>query len=239
MSRCCPPSWQASIQHMTLAIFSQLSVDAHVTTLCRSGYYQLQQLRPVTWSRSTAATETVVHAFIVNRLDYCNSLLYGVADGLMRRLQSVQNVATWLVTGARRCEHITPNLRQLHWLPMRQRVLYKIAVLVFQCLASQAPSYLALVSDVRPRRLRSSDAVMWVARRTRNTYGDRCFAAAGPLVWNSLLAELRQCDSLEQFKRRLKTHFFRMWKTALCDCSWAAPCRNTLTYSLTSNLHHL
>ena len=91
------------------------------------------------------------------------------------------------------------------------RVLFKIAVLAFQCLAGQAPSYLTddcqLVSDARRRRLRSSDSLTCAVRRTRNTYGDRCFAAAGPRVWNSLPAELRQCDSLKQFKRRLKTYF--------------------------------
>ena len=86
-------------------------------------------------------------------------------------------------------------------------------VLVYQCLYSLAPSYSQLVSDVRPRRLRSSDSVTCAVRRTRTTYGDRCFAVAGPRVWNSLPTELhvRQCDSLGQFKRRLKTHLFGLW----------------------------
>ena len=118
-------------------------------------------------------------------------------------------------------DHITPTLRQLHWLPVRQRVLFNIAVLAFQCLAGQAPSYLAddcqLVSDGRRRRLRSSDSLTCAVRRTRNTYGDRCFAAAGPRVWNSLPVELRQCDSLKQFKRRLETYFSGYGTTALCD----------------------
>jgi len=88
-----------------------------------------------------------------------------------------------------------------------QRVLFKIAVLVFQCLAGQAPSYLSddcqPVSDSRPRRLRSSDSLSCVVRRAHNTYGDLCFATAGPRVWNSLPAELQQCSSLRQFKRCL------------------------------------
>jgi len=91
----------------------------------------------------------------------------------MCRLQSVQNAAARLVTGAQWCDHITPILRQLHWLPVRQRVLFKIAVLVFQCLAGQAPSYLSddcwPVSDSRPRRLRSSDSMSCVVRRHVHT----------------------------------------------------------------------
>jgi len=62
---------------------------------------------------------------------------------LLRRLQSIQNAAARLVTGVLRCNHITPILQQLHWLPVQQHVLFKIAVLVFQCLAGQAPSYLS------------------------------------------------------------------------------------------------
>jgi len=113
------------------------------------------------------------------------------------------------------CEHITPILRQLHWLPVRQRVLFKTAVLVFQCLAGQAPSYLSddcqRVSHSRPRRLRSSDSLTCVVRRAHNTYGDRCFATAGPRGWNSLPIELQQCDSLGRFKRCLKIFLVGSW----------------------------
>ena len=151
----------------------------------------------------------------VYTLDYCNALLYGVSDRLMCHLQSVQNAAARLVTVARRCNHITPILQQLHWLPVWQRVLFKIAVLVFQCLAGQAPSYLSddcrPVSDSRPHRLRSSDSLSCVVRCAHNTYGDRCFATAVSRVWNSLPAELQQCSSLRQFKRCLKTFLFGLW----------------------------
>jgi len=121
-----------------------------------------------------------------------------------------------LLTGARRRDHITPILRQLHWLPVRQRVnTFKIAVLVFQCLTGQAPAYLAddcqLTTDVSTRRLRSTDTTTCVVRRSNNSFGDRCFAAAGPRLWNTLPLKLRHCDSLGQFKRLLKTYLFGGW----------------------------
>jgi len=87
----------------------------------------------------TLPIQILVHAFVSSRLDYCNALLYGVSEGLLRR-QSAQNAAARLVTGARRRDHITPILRQLHWLPVRQRVQFKVAVLVFQCLSRNAPT---------------------------------------------------------------------------------------------------
>ena len=89
------------------------------------------------------ATKTHVQAFISCRLDYCNSLLYSISDGLLQRLQSVQNAAARLVTGARRSDDITPVLRQLHWLPVRRRVAFKIAGLVHESLAGATPAYLA------------------------------------------------------------------------------------------------
>jgi len=130
----------------------------------------------------------------------------------MRRLQWVQNAAARMITSAgsaRRRDHITPILRQLHWLPVPQRVDFKIAVLLFQCLTGHAPAYLAddckLAADASARRLRSADTAKCVVRRTYNNFGDRCFAAAGPRLWNTLPLNLRLCDSLGQFKRSLKT----------------------------------
>jgi len=76
--------------------------------VCRSGYHQLRQLRPLIRSTSAEAVKMLVQAFIPCRLDYCNSLFYGIAENLMSRLQSVQNAAARLVTGARRYDHITP-----------------------------------------------------------------------------------------------------------------------------------
>ena len=100
----------------------------------------------------------------------------------------------------------------LHWLPVRQRVNFKIAVLVFQCLTGHAPAYLAddcqLAADASARRLRSADTAKCVVRRTYNNFDDRCLAAAGPRLWYTLPLNLRLCDSLGQFKRSLKTFLF-------------------------------
>jgi len=88
------------------------------------------------------AARTIVQAFIACHLDWCNSLLYGVLENLLRKVQSVQNAAARQLTTARRCDHITPLLRQLHWLPVQRRVEFKMACLVHQSLASLAPTYL-------------------------------------------------------------------------------------------------
>jgi len=127
----------------------ELSLAAHVSSVCRSGYNQLRQLRPVVRSFSVHATNTLFQAFISCRLEYCNSLLYGISDGLLRRVQSVQNAAArcaaWSqeLDGVTACDHITPVLRQPHWLPVRQRINFQIAGLIHQSLVGVAPLYLA------------------------------------------------------------------------------------------------
>jgi len=124
--------------------------------------------------------------FISCRLDYCNALLYGIADGQLQRLQSVQNAAARLVTGTRRTDHITPVLQSLHWLPVRQRVTFKLATLVHNCLNGRAPGYLAddfrLAGRGRPDS-RSAASMMLDIPRTTTSLGDKAFAVAGPRVW--------------------------------------------------------
>jgi len=149
-------------------------MSAHVTALCRSGFFQLRQLRPFTRSLTTEDAKTLVQTFISCRLDYCNSLLYGVTDNVMRRVESLKNAAARLITGARRHDHITPVLCQLHWLPVRWRVEFKLTCLVRQALCGQMPIYLAddihLISEGNRQSLRSSSDNMCAVPRTHNFF---------------------------------------------------------------------
>ena len=109
---------QDTARDLGVIIDSQLSLSAHVTAVCRSGYYQLHHLRQAVRSLSEDASKTLVQAFVSCHLDYCNSLFFGISEGLMNRLQSVQNAAAHRVTGTRCSDHISPVLHQLHWLPV-------------------------------------------------------------------------------------------------------------------------
>ena len=112
-------------------------------------------------------------------------------------------------------DHISPVLCQLHWLPVRQRMVSKIATLVYQSLSSLAPGYLAdncqLVTDARERLLHSADTRTLTVHRTSSCFGDRTFAAATTRVWNSLPADLRNAELsvVSRFRRSLKTFLFQ------------------------------
>jgi len=147
----------------------------------------------------------------MSKLDYCN-----VPSCDLDRLQSVVNTAARLTVGAQRHDHITPLLADLHWLRIPQRILYKLCVLVYQCVQGSAPSYLQnaicpVASAESRRRLRSASSADLIVPATcpwRTTMGDRAFAVAAPRAWNSLPDAIRRSPSLAVFKRSLKTHFY-------------------------------
>jgi len=184
-------------------IDSQLTMADHVTAVCKVGYYQLRQLQGVV--QSLTSEPALVNAFISNRLDYCNSLLCGIADTQLQRLQSVQNAASRLVTGTRRSEHITPVLRSLHWLPVRQRITFKVATIVHKCLNGRAPVYLSndhQYAGQRRTSMRSSSAALLEVPRSRTAIGDRSFSMTGPRV--TLPASVRDTNSSLRFRKLLK-----------------------------------
>ena len=124
------------------------------------------------------------------------------------------NCAARLITRTRKYEHITPVLRLLHWLPIRQRTLYKLLVLTYCAVNATAPSYLVQLLHNRTvsRTLRSGSStdLLSVPPSRTVTHGDRCFSVASPTLWNNLPVSLRTAKCLTQFRSQLKTHLFKV-----------------------------
>ena len=127
-------------------------------------------------------------AFISSRLDHCNAVFYSLPDRLMRRLQSVQNAAARLITGASRRDHITPILATSTTTCRLQDL----------CPGFSVPDQSVTVLpggglSARRRCQRSSTSICKCRAARLNIFGDRCFTAAGPRLWNLLPINLRQC----------------------------------------------
>jgi len=203
-----------TVKDLGVALDSELTMADHIAALSRSCFFYIRQLRSIRQSLTPDALKTLVYAFVSSHIDYCNSILAGVSGQLLQRLQSVQNAAARLVTGARRSDRTMPILCQLHWLPVRQRIIFKTAVLVYKCLHGMAPPYLSTYCEPTSshggrHHLRSAESGQLTVPRTKTTYGDRTFAVYGPVVWNSLPAELSLLYiSLPVFRKRLKMFLF-------------------------------
>ena len=179
-------------------------------------WFRWLKLRELSYFRrylTDESTKTAVHAYITSRLDYCNSLLFGLPQELTMKMQSVMNAAARLVTKTRKFDHITPVLRDLHWLPVSYRCQFKILLIVFKCIHKLAPTYLCKRLTLKPKRgLRSDNKLVLDIPLTKlklKTYGDRSFSIAGPTLWNKLPSDIRLSESVDIFKQKLKTHFFK------------------------------
>ena len=172
---------QSNVCSRGVNLDSQLTIRTQ-----RSSFYQLRQLRSIRSSLSETSCSALVHAFVTSRLDYCNSLLAGMGDGLIAQLQSVIRVAARLVLQRRKIDPISADIRDhLHWLPMRSRIDFKLSFLVYKCLHVIAPPKLVEMlqskSDVpAPCRLRSTVGELLVARTLTKTFGPRSFS---PVEW--------------------------------------------------------
>ena len=198
----------SSVRDLGVTLDCHLDMNAHVNQLCKSASFSLRRVGQVRRYLDNATTEKLTHALITSKLDQCNSLLYGLPDKEICKIQRIQNSTARLVTRTKRQEHITPVLRRLHWLPIRNRIIYKIFLLTLKGLA---PDYLLDLLDlyVPTRILRSgSKHLLRVPRIRTNYYGGRAFSSCAPKHWNQLPSYIKQAASVDIFKKELKTFLF-------------------------------
>ena len=174
-----------------------------------------------------------VLGLVISRLDYCNGLLCAGTDQQLQEQQLVQNRAARLVVRPRvprgQIVHITPILKQLHWLLVKQRVRYKLCLIVHNSLHGTGPQYLRelLKLYVRDERLRQASNLQLVPCHPKRKVGRAGFRVAGPDAWHTLLAAIRSIDSKTVFKSKLKAH---LWQIAYQKTLWW-----TLLYNLCFN----
>jgi hypothetical protein len=188
-----------------------MSMLRHVNHKCRKDYYELIKIRQIKKYLDDQSLESVIHSFVTTHMDFCNSLLYGCPQKITNKFQKLQNCAARVLKNIPRFDHITPVLKELHWLPITSRIQYKIALLTFKCLHKQAPEYLVdLIEKYEPtRNLRSSSSnLLRLPKTNTKSFGTRAFTYAAPFVWNNLPDTVRNQENIDQFKRLLKTHLF-------------------------------
>ena len=125
-------------------------MNAHVSNIARTCYFELRRLASIRRFLTSTATATLVSAFVLSRIDYCHSLLFGSTHDVTSHLQRMQNYAARVILRLPMSSSITIHLKSLHWLPVKVRSTYKIACLCYHCHSSTAPSYVTDILHKKP-----------------------------------------------------------------------------------------
>ena len=193
-----------------------MTLSTHVNNMCRSACLAIYKIGQIRRFIDQSTAERLVHAFVTSQLDTNNSLLYGLPGSQIAKLQRVQNIAIRMITCIKGNYDINVVRREvLHWLPIKDRIVFKILLIIYKALHGLAPSYISdLLTNYTPRRtLRSSSLALLQPPTSREVstsyYGNRVFSVAAPKLWNNIPLTIRKADSLAKFKHLLKTYLFK------------------------------
>ena len=174
------------------AIFdNNCSMLAQVNNMCKSAWFHLKRIGKIRPYLTKQSAEKLIHAFVTSKLDNLNCLLSGVPQGHLDKLRRVQYAAARIITRTKIQEHMKPILFTLHWLPIEQRIQYKILLITYKALNDQGPQYIKdLLKYKTPKADRSSRSVsneeLDIPSTKRVTFGDRAFRVIAPKMWNDM-----------------------------------------------------
>ena len=199
------------VRNLGVYLDQELTMKQHVTHLVKVSYLWLRKIRVIRPYLTEEATHILIQTLILSRIDYCNSLLIGISNVLLNKLQLVQNACARVIKNLKKYDRVSDARKALHWLPIEQRIEYKVALLVFKSLHRNEPGYLKelLVRKHSHRPTRSHNQNLLEIPKTKLCIGQRSFSFSGPKIWNSLPANLRSCNSVDSFKKNLKTYLFK------------------------------
>ena len=196
------------VKNLGVIFDSDNSFDNHVTKIFLACYYHLRDLRRIRKFLSDETAILLANAMVSSRLDYCNSLLYGVSKSNIAKLQRVQNALCRIIFRLDKMSHVTPFLKKLHWFPIQHRILFKYNLLIFKAINLSQPPYLSAL--IRSSSLTRGNRLSVSSTRPKKHIGRRGFAVAAPAEWNKLPETVRSEQTIYCFRSQLKTHLFRL-----------------------------
>ena len=202
------------VRNLGLYLDSNLSMSTHVNFIIKSCYYHLRRLGQIRKLLTRDAANAIAVSTIISRLDYCNSCLWGINSKEIDKLQKIQNSAARIVSGVKKFDHISPILKELHWLPVEKRIQHKLLSITYACVNKIAPEYLieTVPRHIPVRHLRSASKLRLelpsVDETNKPRSGGKSFQNAAPKLWNSLPEELQLSKNIQCFRKGLKTYLF-------------------------------
>ena len=202
-------------KNLGVVLDSSLSFRPHIDSVVKTCNFHIRNLYMIKSFVNKKNLITLVHSLIISKVDYCNSLFIGLPNVTLRRVQSVLNRAARLICSLPPRTPTTSSLIELHWLPIKARVEFKVCLIVFKALKFNQPSYikelLTFSSHESTLSLRSADDPyhLYEPRAIgERSFANRSFSYTAPRLYNKLPVAIKQADSLNSFKSHLKTFLF-------------------------------
>ena len=203
------------VRNLGVMIDCNLTMKDQILNTVKTCNYHLRNIAFIRKYLSEDSAKILVINHVISRLDYCNSLYNGLPNALLKKLQNVQNRAARLIKGLKIRDRITPALIDLHWLPVKARIEFKICLLTYKALKYGEPKYLrdCLVPNVEATSANvttrhASDPHRLFEIGVNRMVGDRTFRYAAPRLFNRLPLDIKDSQNVLVFKKMLKTHLF-------------------------------
>ena len=132
---------------------NMLKKQVHINNLTSSAFNQMLNIKRIHSKLDSDTTRTIIQALVMSKLNYCNSLLLGLGNYQLKKIQRIQNMAYRIVSNLCKFDHVTPSMHNLHWLMIPQRTQFKIACLMYKCIKGQALKYLTDLLPSKPKNL--------------------------------------------------------------------------------------
>ena len=194
------------VKNVGVWIDKNLNLGQHVNNIVSHCYKILKDIARIKKNLERNHVENLVHAVITSRLDYCNCLLMNISKENLYKLQKVQNSAARLVLGLRRRQSARAALRELHWLNVEARIIFKVLLLVFKVIKGQCSDNLTF--QFKAFNGRPNDFLLLKTPNFNTKYGKRIFEYNGSRLWNALPVDIRMVEDVGTFKTKIKTLLF-------------------------------
>ena len=194
-----------SVKNLCVHMDSTLSMNTQVIELKKKCFRVLRNIRKIRFLLSNEQAKQIVNALVVSCLDYCNALFYGITGQLFHQLQLIQNACARAITKKYKYDHLENDLKELHWLDMRRRVLFKSGLLAYKSVNGYAPEYL---QELFRYSHHGHSLKLMTPNFRLEKYGRRSFSSIGPRFYNALPDNVKSCSSVKVFKSLLKTFLF-------------------------------
>ena len=201
------------IRYLGVWLNSTLNFKTHVTKKCKAAMVNFIRIRDICHLLTDEAASSLLLSLCVYHLNYCNSVLYGLPNVTLNRMQKVQNMCTCLALRKSKTDSASACLSKLYWLSIKQHISFKICVLTYKLLHHQGPQYLQDFLQCRTYkrdlRLASDNSLLLIPRTKCEMFATRSFIISAPTLWNNLPKSLRESPTLLSFKQDLKTHLYQ------------------------------